>query len=115
MLGRLKQSHFAIIPAEAYIPLQPGPGSRDGAPGLDVRLIDGRVLVTTVEGDSPAARAGIKPGWEIVAIEGKEVAPMVESDPLVLWINCIAETGELSFQNHITAYSSTDCPRFVPA
>ena len=87
MLGRLKQSHFAIIPAEAYIPLQPGPGSRDGAPGLDVRLIDGRVLVTTVEGDSPAARAGIKPGWEIVAIEGKDVAPMVESDPLVCLVD----------------------------
>ena len=78
MLGRLKQSHFAIIPAETYSQFQPGPGSRDGAPGLDVRLIDGRVLVTTVEKDSPAERAGIRPGWEIAAIEGKEVAPMVD-------------------------------------
>ena len=75
MLGRLKQSHLDIIPAEAFAQIESGPGSREGSPGLDVRLIDGQVLVSSVAEGSPAAAAGIRPGWEIVAIDGRDLGP----------------------------------------
>lgn len=35
MLDRLKQSHFGIIPAEAYGQMQLGQGSQDGSTGLE--------------------------------------------------------------------------------
>ncbi len=78
MLGRLRQTHFGIIPAEEYAGMDPGPNARDGAPGIDVRYAGGRVLVTSVVRGSPAERAGIRTGWEITAIDGVDVAPAVE-------------------------------------
>jgi carboxyl-terminal processing protease len=80
MLGRLKQTHFGIVPAEAYREMgsssaDDDSGPRDGSPGIDVRVIDSHVLVTSVEPDSPAATAGVKPGWEILHIDGKDLAP----------------------------------------
>jgi carboxyl-terminal processing protease len=81
MLGRLGHSHVGIIPAEAYEAWdRPGsdrPG--DGAAGLDVRVIDGRALVTAVWPGFPAEQAGVKPGWELLRTGEKEVAPLVAS------------------------------------
>jgi carboxyl-terminal processing protease len=79
MLGRLKQTHFGIVPGEAYREMgsaaaDDDSGPRDGSPGIDTRVIDGHVLVTSVEPDSPAA-AGVKPGWEILRIDGKDPGP----------------------------------------
>src|SRR5947209_5155850 len=58
MLERLHQTHFGIISGDVYDELDP---SEDGeaTPGLDVRVLDGRVIVTAVEAESPAARRGI--------------------------------------------------------
>ena len=80
MLGRLKQTHFGIVPGEAYKELDQkddeGKSSpSEGDPGLDVRLVDGHTLVTFVTPDSPAAAKGVKLGWEILRIDGKELAP----------------------------------------
>jgi carboxyl-terminal processing protease len=80
MLGRLKQTHFGIVPAEAYKELDQkddeGKSSpSEGDPGLDVRLVDGHTLVTFVTPDSPAAAKGVKAGWEILRVDGKELAP----------------------------------------
>lgn len=80
MLSRLKQTHFGIVPGEAYKELDQkddnGKSSpSDGDPGLDLRLVDGHALVTFVAPDSPAASLGVKPGWEILRIEGKELTP----------------------------------------
>ena len=80
MLDRLKQTHFDIVPAEAYREMgattaDADSGPRDGSPGIDARVIDSHVLVTSVEPDSPAAAAGVKPGWEILRIDGKDLAP----------------------------------------
>ena len=77
MLGRLKQTHFGIIPSEAYKFFEVGSGATGGSPGIDVRLIGSRLLVTAVDRGSPAEEAGIVPGWEIVAIGASEVAPAV--------------------------------------
>ncbi len=77
MLERLKQTHFGIISGDVYKELDEiATGS--SSPGLDVRILDGRAVVTKVEPDSPAARNGVKPGWEIAAIEGRELAPILK-------------------------------------
>jgi carboxyl-terminal processing protease len=80
MLGRLKQTHFGIVPGDAYEEMGSSKtgddsGPRDGSPGITPRVIDGHVLVAAVEPDSPAAAAGVKPGWEILLIDGKEIRP----------------------------------------
>lgn len=82
MLSRLKQSHFAVLAGEIRDEVQPETGSgaadsRDGQTGLDVRLVGEQVLVTLVEEGSAAAEQGIRPGWEVLAIDGKELAPIV--------------------------------------
>ena len=79
MLGRLGQSHFALIPGT------PEASSRaadlSGDTGLDVRLVDEALLVSTVERESAAAAAGIKPGWRLVTVGGLAVGPALAELP----------------------------------
>ena len=80
MLHRLKQTHFGIFPGEAYKELDQTGGAEksspsEGDPGIDLRAVDGHALVTFATPESPAAAQGVKPGWEILRIEGKDVAP----------------------------------------
>jgi carboxyl-terminal processing protease len=80
MLGRLGQSHFAIIPGA-------GTGGGTGAPsgtaepGFDVRLVGGDLLVTAVEPGSPAHEAGVRTGWRIAAMAGTPVATLLRTLP----------------------------------
>jgi len=85
MLSRLKETHFAIEPAEVYEDLGTDDDSaggekpaREGSPGITLRVIDGRALVTAVDADSPAARAGLKPGWELLRVDGKDLVPRLK-------------------------------------
>jgi carboxyl-terminal processing protease len=75
MIDRFGQSHFGVIPKRVYNKIQEpsGEGPRDGATGIDVRVIDGAALVTGVPQETPGARAGVMPGWEILTIDGKDV------------------------------------------
>jgi carboxyl-terminal processing protease len=79
MLGRLGQSHFGIIPAGVLKDLggPVGEGSTGGSTGLDVRVIDGRALVTRVA--EPAAGAGVRPGWEILQVGGDAIPPILKT------------------------------------
>lgn len=43
---------------------------------LDVRLLDGRVVVTGVDPAENAYAAGLRMGWTLVSIEGRELAPL---------------------------------------
>ncbi len=76
MLERLKQSHFNIVPADVYKEVE-APGSRDGNPGIDVRVIDSKAIVSSVDEGSPAALRGVKPGWQILRVDGKDVLPPI--------------------------------------
>lgn len=78
LLARLGQSHFGIIPASTYAALQSGKTPGDAEPGFDVRIVDGLPLVTRVLPGSPAARAGIRPGWALLRIGKDEIAPRLE-------------------------------------
>lgn len=102
LVGRLNQSHFGIIPGELYQELsekpnktsgeekivpaknEPGtavstPGAEDDPAGIDLRVIGGRALVTAVDSPSPAFDLGVRPGWEVLKINGAPIAPLIES------------------------------------
>lgn len=98
MLDEIPQSHFAIIPPDKIPRLKtkdktpaPAAGAEEdeGAAldvegegdneiatqmlngvGLDVRVLDGQVVITRVEETGPAARAGLRPGFVITGVDG---------------------------------------------
>ena len=55
MLARLKQTHFAIVPAVVYEEI--GGAKGEGRTGMELRVVEGHALVVSVEPDSPAARS----------------------------------------------------------
>ncbi len=80
MIGRLHQTHFGIIASELYQDIDPKTGRRseeEGATGMDVRVIGGQALVTSVDEGSPAATKGVRPGWQILKIGEADPAPVL--------------------------------------
>jgi carboxyl-terminal processing protease len=85
MLGRLKQSHFGIIPQSAYQGLKStaaDASSEDasdsskrepGTIGVEFRWVDGQVIAWRVDEDGIAARSGVRPGWVLVERHGQEI------------------------------------------
>lgn len=83
MLGRLKQTHFGIFPAAVYNDVE-GEGGGEGSAGIDMRVLDGKAVVTDLDPGSSAERGGVKPGWIIESVNGKLLAPVIaklKSDP----------------------------------
>jgi carboxyl-terminal processing protease len=66
MLGELHQSHFTIIPPE-FVEAE-ARESAAGNVGIDLRLIDGQAIITRVDADSAAARAGLRSGFIITRV-----------------------------------------------
>jgi len=81
MLGRLHQTHFGLIPVDAYkeVDGKSPSGGQESHTGMDVRVVGGQALVTSVDEGSPAAKAGVRPGWQILQIKGREVAGAIET------------------------------------
>lgn len=81
MVGELHVSHFHVRPPEAI--LTEGTTAADFAsrpnatPGLDVRSVDGRLVVLSVESGSPADSAGVRPGFVIDSIDGRSIESVV--------------------------------------
>jgi carboxyl-terminal processing protease len=80
MLARLNASHYAIIPGEVYRPIAEQDDARSGnaSAGITPVVIGGKALVASVEPDSPAARAGVRPGMVLDSIGGDKVEPLLE-------------------------------------
>lgn len=70
MLGELKQSHFGVIPPGAFV-AQEEARTRvsEGEVGISVQLVDEKPVIVRVRDGSPAARMGIPPGAELLAID----------------------------------------------
>jgi len=85
MIGRLGQSHFAIIPATVYSVLDDD-GEGPGSSGIDARVLDGHAVVTSVDPGSPAEKQGVRPGWQIERAHGIDLNPLIKqarSNPAV--------------------------------
>lgn len=86
MLHRLHETHFGIIPSEVYGEIKGGKDhaeqeagdNGEGNPGIELRVIEGHAVVTDVAPDSPAAKAGVKLGWEIEKVDGKDIPQSVK-------------------------------------
>lgn len=98
MVSRLNQSHFAIIPREAS-DATPGAGSggagndRTGSTGITLRLLGDQLVVTDVRSGSPAALAGVKPGYVLEAVEGCALEPRLARIPRNLGERRVALTA----------------------
>lgn len=74
LIAKLNQSHFVVIPKEVYD--EEADESREtgnGWAGIEYRFIDEGAVVVGVAPDSPASRAGLRPGQLITSIEGVEI------------------------------------------
>ena len=80
MLGRLGQSHFAVIPASGDGRSKPA-ADMSGDTGVDVRLVEGEIVVSSVEPESSAAQNGVRPGWKVVSIGGARLDPLLTELP----------------------------------
>jgi carboxyl-terminal processing protease len=100
MVGRLNQSHFGVIPSDLQDDAEsddaessadddagvgtaaevPAAGDGDGAagPGFDFRVIGDRAVVTRIEPGGPAEAAGVRMGWVLDRIRGRDVTAVVE-------------------------------------
>ena len=76
MLGRLGQSHFAIIPGtpDSVAEL---PRDLSASPGFDVRLVGRDLVVTDVEPDGPAAASGVKTGWKVLTVDSASMQTLL--------------------------------------
>lgn len=84
MLARLGESHYALIPAEvAHSWISPPdsseirPTAPPGDAGLELRLVDGRVLVSSVAPGGAGDRAGVHAGWVVERIGERDVTPFL--------------------------------------
>lgn len=68
MLGELRQSHFNIMPPDTVVD-DDSREPKTGGLGIDIRLVDGQPLITRVDPDSTAAKAGLRTGFTIKKID----------------------------------------------
>jgi carboxyl-terminal processing protease len=79
MLGELKASHFGIVPPQSLLESSASPddASWGGTTGMTVRVVGGEAVVTEVEPDGGAARAGIRPGFVVTRAGSLDVAEAI--------------------------------------
>ena len=65
MLGRLERSHFVLIPSSS---VTGGPTGAAVVP-IQVRVADAGLVVTSVDTDSTASQAGLRPGQVILSVD----------------------------------------------
>ena len=75
MLAKLEASHYAIIPGEVYKEIDNPSEKTDSSPGIVPVIIGDKAVVGSVEPDSPAAQAGLRPGMVLDAINGAKLSP----------------------------------------
>jgi carboxyl-terminal processing protease len=84
LVGRLRQSHFSIIPQEVS-DATAGTGSASrgsgGSLGFEVRLVDSVMLVAQVDTGGAAWDAGVRPGWVVESVRGCPVASRLSRLP----------------------------------
>jgi len=72
--------HSSYLPAKSFQDMQEQTKGEFGGLGIEVTMEGGFIKVVSPIDDTPAARAGMKPGDFIVAIDGKPVLGLTLSD-----------------------------------
>jgi carboxyl-terminal processing protease len=73
MLAQLKASHFVVLSTALPDDVLPGEASVP----VEFRILDTSVVITSLEPNSTAARAGVRPGDAIVEIDGHATASLI--------------------------------------
>ncbi len=73
MLWELEVSHTAFIPPGLLASVEPIVFAEGGI-GIDMRMLDGMAVITSVEPESPGYRAGLRSGFIIQAIDSIPIA-----------------------------------------
>lgn len=84
MLGDL-DPHSAYLPPKIYSEMKNETEGKFGGIGIEVSVEEGKITVLTPIDDTPAAKAGLKKGDKILAIDGKNVigTPLPEAISLM--------------------------------
>jgi C-terminal processing protease CtpA/Prc len=90
MVFELRVSHLFVVPPTLTEYLESA-DTCAGSAGLDVRLVGGQVVVTTVAPGYPAEAAGLRPGDVILTVEG---LPAERADELMLFHLPVASEEE---------------------
>lgn len=92
MLWELNASHLMVIPNRPmfYLAL----AYAEGGVGIDVRMIDGEVVISKVVESSPADQAGLRPGHILRSVDGATIQQIEEADK-VFWMPPYSEHAHL--------------------
>jgi carboxyl-terminal processing protease len=70
LCAELKESHLAALPPRVTHEIRT---AHRLAIGMDCMRVDGKMVVTELVPDSPAAEAGVAVGWEVVSCDGRNL------------------------------------------
>jgi carboxyl-terminal processing protease len=76
MLFELQQSH-ALVASEEMLKLYMPTLFSPGTIGVDVRWLNGKVIMTRIREGFPGGLAGLKPGYELIKIDGETVESII--------------------------------------
>jgi carboxyl-terminal processing protease len=77
MLFELNISHNAVVPPDDLDQIDPIL-SADGSIGVDIRMIEGNAVITTVKSGSIGDRAGLRSGYIIKSIDGIDIEKITD-------------------------------------
>ena len=83
MLWELKVSHAYLVPPGSWALFEPLVFA-EGSTGIDIRLLNGEAVITSVKPESPASKAGLCPGYVIQAIDDISVEQIVQEAELIM-------------------------------
>jgi len=83
MLWELKVSHAYLVPPGSWALFEPLVFA-EGSAGIDIRLLNGEAVITSVKPESPANKAGLCPGYVIQAIDDISVEKIVQEAELIM-------------------------------
>ncbi|MEM8875082.1 MAG: S41 family peptidase [Planctomycetota bacterium] len=93
MIGRLSESHYAIIPADSFesglteellsddpttAPAGSGSSGLPGTVGFDIAIAGDAAIVTNVSDEVADRYPAVVPGAEIIAVNGKPLEPLLD-------------------------------------
>lgn len=108
LLGQLGQSHCGIIPIDSYeIVEEQARMGGEGYSGLTIRYVESQLVVSQVQTNSPASRAGIEVGWVLVSIHQKGVSSTgSEAEDMLISAADLIHRTKKGVENQVTRFDT---------